>query len=227
MKMKDLCATERPREKLVSLGCGALSNGELLAILLRSGIPGTSVKDLSEQLLVMGGGRLTGLFSLSLERMQSLPGIGLCKAAELQAAIELGRRFFAEQSDMVRTPVVGPRMIYDRMLPLLKGLDHEECWVLLLNNSNYVIAKRRLSYGGSDSTSIDVRHIVRMALDRNASALILVHNHPSGNPMPSQADMKYTGLLHEAAGSLNIALLDHVIVCDSAFYSFADDRMYD
>lgn len=227
MKMKDLSADERPREKLLARGPSALGNSELLAILLHNGLPGQSVTELSSRLMSLGGGKLAGLFALGIDRMCALPGIGPCKAAEVQAALELGRRFLAEESDVVRTPVVGPRMIYDRMIPLLKGLDHEECWVVLLNTSNYIIDKRKLSQGGGDSTSIDVKRIVRLALDRNASALVLVHNHPSGNPRPSTADSKYTARLHEAAGSLGIALLDHVIVSDSAFYSFADDRLYD
>lgn len=226
MKIKDLSAEERPREKLLSKGPSALADSELLAILLRNGLPGRSVTELSSRLMAMGGGTLAGLFSMGIDRMCSMPGIGPCKAAEVQAALELGRRFLAEESNVVRTPIVGPRMIYDRMIPLLKSLDHEECWVVLLNNSNYIIDKRKLSVGGGDSTSIDVRRIVRLALDRNATGLVLVHNHPSGNPRPSGADSKYTAKLHEAAGSLGIALLDHVIVSDGAFYSFADDRVY-
>ena len=227
MKIKDLDPEARPREKLVSRGPEALSNGELLAILLHSGVPGTSVVELSEKLLALGGGKLKGLFSLGTDRMCSLPGIGTSKAAEIQAALELGRRFLSEQSDVRRKPMAGPRMVYDSVIPFLKGLDHEECWILMLNNSNYLTDRRRLSVGGTDSTSVDVKRVVRMALDRNASAVILVHNHPSGNPSPSKADLAYTSKLHEAVASMDIALLDHVVVCDNAFYSFADDRTYE
>ncbi|MCQ2174386.1 MAG: DNA repair protein RadC [Bacteroidales bacterium] len=227
MKLKEIDAESRPREKLISRGPEALSNGELLAILLHSGIPGTSVVELSEKLLSLGGGTLKGLFSLGTERMCGLPGVGRAKAAQVQAALELGRRFLYEQSNVRARPIVGPRMVYDRVIPFLKGLDHEQCWILLLNKSNYLVEQRRLTTGGSDSTVIDIKRVVRLALDRNASAIVLVHNHPSGNPRPSRADIDYTDKLHSAASSMDIALLDHVVVCDSVFYSFADDKLYD
>ena len=157
--------------------------------------------------------------------MRAVNGIGPAKAADVQAALELGRRFISEQSNCVRVPVTGPRMIYDQMYPLLKCLDHEECWVLFLNKANYVVARRKMTSGGADSTVIDVRQIARMALDLRARSIVLVHNHPSGNSRPSKADLEYTQALHKAVGMLEINLLDHVIVCEREFYSFADDAV--
>ena len=223
--IKDWREEERPVEKLMARGAGALTNAELLAVLIHTGSGEKSAVALAGEILDLAGNSLRDLSNTSKERLLAVKGVGTTKLASLTAAFEIGRRM---TSDSPATPTIScPKDVAGYMAPHFAGLDHEECWILLLNNSNYVIDKRRLSYGGSDSTSIDVRRIVRMALDRNASALVLVHNHPSGNPMPSQADLRYTSLLHDAAGSLNIALLDHVIVCDSAFYSFADDKQYD
>mgnify|MGYP003324802585 CR=1 FL=1 len=191
MKIKDLCAEDRPREKMLSNGPAALSNAELLAIVLHNGTVGQSVLELSQNLLHKGGDTLAGLFSMGTEQMLAVNGIGPAKAADVQAALELGRRFISEQSNCVRVPVTGPRMIYDQMYPLLKCLDHEECWVLFLNKANYVVARRKMTSGGADSTVIDVRQIARMALDLRARSIVLVHNHPSGNTTESSFDREY------------------------------------
>ncbi len=226
MKIKDLSADERPREKMLARGAGSLSDGELLAVLLRSGHRDTSALDLARQLLALGEGRLGVLFHLTQDRLQSLPGIGPGKAASVIAAFELGRRFLKEESSVVKTPLVTARQVYDRMIPQLKGLPAEECWVLFLNNHNYLIGMTRASSGGGSQTVIDIRHIIRLALDKGASALILVHNHPSGNPTPSRADIRQTDALRAGVGAMGLDLLDHVVVADDSFYSFADERMY-
>lgn len=225
MKIKDLCAEDRPREKMLSSGPAALSNAELLAIILHNGTVGQSVLELSQNLLHKGGDTLAGLFSMGTEQMCTVNGIGPAKAADVQAALELGRRFISEQSRCVRVPVTGPRMIYEQMYPLLKCLDHEECWVLFLNKANYVVDRRKMTSGGADSTVIDIRQIARMALDLRARSIVLVHNHPSGNSRPSKADLEYTQALHKAVGMLDINLLDHIIVCEREFFSFADDAV--
>ena len=225
MKIRDLCVEDRPREKILSKGPTALSNAELLAIILHNGTVGQSVLDLSHNLLHCAGDTLGGLFSLSTAQMCTINGMGPAKASEVQAALELGRRFLSEQSGCERVPVTGPRMIYELMFPLLKFLDHEECWVLFLNKAHYVVRKQRMTTGGADSTVIDIKQIARLSLDLRAHSIVLVHNHPSGNARPSKADTEYTRLLHDAVGSLDINLLDHVIVCEREFYSFAEDTV--
>ena len=141
------------------------------------------------------------------------------------AAFELGRRFSAEEPTLTRTSITGPAQIYAMMHPLLKGLDHEECWILYLNRSNYVIAKEKLSTGGLSSTTFDTNMVVRKALEKKADGLIVVHNHPSGNPYPGSADLKQTAALKKAAGTFEISLMDHIVIADSCFYSFSEERI--
>ena len=218
--------SERPREKMIAKGPGALSNGELLAVILRSGSREENAADLARRLLSQCGGMLTGLFSMPAEKMAGIKGMGPCKIASVQAALELGRRFYEEGSSLDHRPVTTAGMIYDILRPSFKGLLHEECWAVYLNNSNYVLEKRRITTGSSDQTTIDVRGIVRAALDKGASSVILAHNHPSGNPRPSRADIEFTERLHDAVEAFNIKLLDHVVVCDDCYYSFSDDGMH-
>ena len=226
MKMKEMCEGERPREKLMARGAAALSDGELLAILLRSGTRQESALDVARGLLGNCSGRLTELFNLSPEDLTSRPGIGVCKAAQIMAAFELGKRFLADSSEASRRPIVSSRSVFEMMIPLLKGLDHEENWVIFLNDCNYFLGKLRLTTGGGSSTIIDVRQTVRSALRKNAAGIILVHNHPSGNPDPSAADVRMTDALREACRSMQIQLLDHVVVSDNSFFSMADGRLY-
>lgn len=226
MRIKDLRADERPREKLLARGAGSLSNGELLAVLLRSGNPRCSVLELSRQLLDLSDGRLGALFNLPRERMLSLPGIGAGKAASVLAAFELGRRFLMEESSVVKRPLLTAQGVHELMLPQLKGLQHEECWVLFLNMHRYLIGKMRVSSGGSNSTTFDIRQIIRAALDKGATALILVHNHPTGNPTPGPSDIRRTEELRKGVATLGLELTDHVVVADDSCYSFADNRMY-
>lgn len=226
MKIKDLSADERPREKLLARGPQALSDGELLAVLLRSGTREGNALDLARSLLGLAGGRLGALFNLPREKMSALPGIGPGKAACVLAAFELGRRFLQEESCVAKTPLVTSRGVWELMIPRLKGLQHEECWVLLLNDHNYLIDKILATSGGGRNTVIDVRQIVRMSLDRYASSVILVHNHPGGDPTPSRSDVSRTDDVRKAVRSVGLELLDHVVVCDDCFFSFSDDRMY-
>lgn len=226
MKLKDFCESERPRERLLSSGASGLSNGELLAILLRNGDKERNAVELGQQLLKMVDGRLGTLFNMSSAKMCSLPGIGPAKAAVVMAAFELGKRFLNEESGIDKKPIVSSRTVYEIMIPVLKGKQHEECWLLLLNDNNYLLSKMMLSSGGGRSTVIDVRHIIRHSIEHNASGLILVHNHPSGNPRPSEADLKQTEALHKAASSVGIDLLDHVVFCDDQFFSFSDKHVF-
>lgn len=223
--MKDISVAERPREKMFEKGVSALGTAELLAVLLRNGDREGSALDLAQRILSSAEGSLTGLASLSADRLCSLPGVGECKAASVLAAIELGRRFMAEASHSMRKPVVSARDVYDIMAPLLKGRICEECWALFLNAHNCLISKQRMTSGGAGETVIDVRQIVRIALEKNALGIILVHNHPSGDPKPSPPDIKQTVALRKAADSCSIALMDHVIMSDGCYFSFADEKV--
>lgn len=227
MKIKELCEAERPRERMLSAGPSALGNSELLAILLRTGTRSDSAVELAQKLLSRCDGRLSELFNLSSDAVRRLPGIGPCKAATIQAALELGRRFLQEESIISQKSITSPRMVYDMMIPVLKGVMYEQCWALFLNAHNYVVSRQMLTKGGSSSTVMDVGQVIRSALEKGIAALILVHNHPSGNPVPSKADIKQTEALHKACNAVQIALLDHVIVSDGSYFSCADERMYD
>lgn len=226
MKITDLSADERPREKMLSRGAGSLSDGELLAVLLRTGHREISALDLARRLLALADGRLSILFNLPQDKMFSLPGLGPGKAASILAAFELGRRFLQEESSVIKTPLLTARQVYERVIPRFKGLMHEECWVLLLNEHSYLVGTVQASKGGGNTTVIDVRQIIRSALDKGASSLILVHNHPSGDPTPSRADIRQTDALRKGAGAVGLTLTDHVVVADDCFFSFADDRRY-
>lgn len=224
MKIKELHASERPRERMLSQGAEALGNGELLAIILRNGNRDESAIDLSMRLLSMCNGRLGELFNTSSAKIMSVHGIGPCKAASVLAAFELGKRFLREESSVLKKPILNGRMVYDHMLPYLKGLEHEECWIMLLNDSNYVTGLKKLTTGGGNSTVMDPSQAVRYALERGATGMILIHNHPTGNPNPSKADINQTDRLRKAAGACGISLHDHIIVCDDSFFSFDEGQ---
>jgi len=225
MKISQLCFSERPREKLVSRGPVALSNAELLAVILRSGTRETSVIELAQDLFSSADGSLVTLSSFPLDRLMSFPGIKTSKAVSLLAAFELGRRMMSEVSTLDRRPLTGASGVFKHFKPMLKGLDHEECWILFVNRSNMIIGSSRMSCGGDDSTTIDNRAILREALARHSSAIVLVHNHPSGNPLPGKADIEATASLKKAAEAMEILLLDHVIICDDCYYSFCDETL--
>ena len=226
MKMKEICVSERPREKMLAKGAAALSEAELLAVLLRSGTRETGVLDLANSLLMLSGGSLVGLFSMKLDELRSISGIGPEKACSLMAAWELGRRFLEEGARMPKTPVTTARRVFELMIPVMKGMDHEEFWVLLLNKSNRLIRKQKLFSGGVDSTSIDTRMVMDECIRRKAVSIVIVHNHPSGDPKPSQADIAWTRKIQHACRSFDIKMLDHVVISDESFFSLADDRLY-
>ena len=225
MKVMDMSEGERPREKMMIRGAQALTDGELLAILLRTGRKGESVLDLARRLLALTDGRLTGLFECDPGYLASLDGVGTARAASLLAAFELGRRFIMEQRT-VGTKVTEAGAVFEMMLPRMKGLGHEECWELLLDRKGQVIKTMRLTIGGSKGTIIDIPAIVRNAISNAAASIIIVHNHPSGDPRPSSADIRETGMLRDACASCSILLLDHVIIADEHFFSFNEEKLY-
>ena len=226
MKIKDLSESERPRERLLSSGPQALSNGELLAVLLRSGTSGANVLDVARSLLRGCDGRLVRLSQLSGSELCRAPGIGASKAAVIMAAFELGRRFADERTGSPGRIVTGARTVYDMMVPNMKGLSHEECWVLLLDKRGRVFSRERVGSGSADEVPLDPRRVVQLALSRGARSLILVHNHPAGNPEPSPADTSRTQALARASSAVGLRLLDHIIVSDDSFYSFSDEKLY-
>lgn len=226
MKLKELNIEERPRERLIAKGSSALGNAELLAILLRTGSGDKNVLEMSHELLAAAGS-LTELSAMSIDKMQAIGGIGKNKAATVTAAFELGRRFAAEGSRSPCRAITNASQIFSIMFPVLKGIDHEECWILYLNRANHILYKEKVSVGGLSSTTIDTNSILRKAIEKKADGIILVHNHPSGNPQPGKADVVETERLKKAAETFSISMLDHVIISDSGYYSFADQMLYD
>lgn len=211
---------------MIASGPSGLSNGELLAIVLRNGSKGESALELARRLLESGGS-LAGLFNKTADWLKSFDGVGPCKSAEILAVFELGKRFMEESSGATKTPIVTARMVFDLVAPRLKGLAHEETRALFLNAGNYLLSQEQIGIGDGASTIIDVPRILRLALEKKASGMILIHNHPTGNPHPSKADIETTKSLKTALNALGLNLLDHVIVSDRKFFSFADDSLYE
>lgn len=210
---------------MFSRGAGAMSNAELLAILIGSGTKDENVLEVSNKLLKISGGKLSDIASMDPGQITSVNGIGKNKYAAIAAAFELGRRCALEEPGIEKNSITNAGMVYRIMIPHMKGLDHEECWVLLLNRANYVIHKEMIGLGGITSTTVDTKIIMKKALDKKACGIILVHNHPSSNPRPGKMDMEVTSSLKKASQTFDISLIDHVIVSDDCYYSFAEDRV--
>ncbi|MCR5708953.1 MAG: DNA repair protein RadC [Bacteroidales bacterium] len=213
---------ERPREKLMLQGASALTNVELLAILIKSGTSQMSALDLSREILLRCEGRLGTLSREGSGKLMDIAGIGPAKAAAIAATFELARRLAAEippEDLVIRTSETVARM----MAPQLRDLPHEECWAIYLNRGSRLIGKERVSQGGMGSTVIDIKIIVKKAVDHLASGLILVHNHPSGNPTPGGQDRDQTEALRKALSVFDIALIDHVVISRNKYFSFSDE----
>ncbi len=226
MRIKELCADERPREKMFSKGAGAMSNAELLAILIGSGTKKENVLEVANRLLASADGKLSKLAAMDKSGIMAMDGIGSGRYASIAAAFELGRRCVLEDPGVEKMPVCDPSLVYKMMIPRMKGLDHEEFWVIFLTRAFYVIGKEMLSLGGMSETVIDPRLVVRKALEKKACAIVMVHNHPSGNPRPGKEDIEKTSSMKKAMGTFNIILLDHIIISDDSYFSFADERVY-
>lgn len=213
---------DRPREKLMTLGRQALSDAELIAILIGSGSPKESAVSLSQRILDSVGKNLNDLGKQSLAELMKFKGIGEAKAITIAAAMELGRR--RQNSDLPERPEIrGSRDAYQILAPLLMDLPHEESWVLFLNKKNKVIGKSKLSIGGTDATVMDAKIVFRKALEGMAAAIIVAHNHPSGTLRPSQADIDLTKKLKAVGEAIGLPLLDHLIVTDAGYFSFLDE----
>jgi DNA repair protein RadC len=215
---------ERPREKVMANGVQHLSDSELLAILLGSGTRNTTAVELARTILKGSGNSLQELGRQSISDLVRIKGVGPAKAITLLAAMELGRRR-AGMNHVEKIAIKSSETVFNLFHPLLGDLDHEEFWLLMLNRANRVLGRYKVSQGGLSGTVIDTRIILKKALDNLASSIIVCHNHPSGNMQPSDADVKITGKLKKAAEILEIKLLDHVIVADKSYFSFADEGL--
>jgi DNA repair protein RadC len=215
---------DRPREKMLLKGRHALSDAELLAILLGSGSIGESAVGLAQRILGTVDNNLHELGKRSIKELQRFKGIGEAKAITIAAALELGRR--RQLSDLRDRPrVSSSRDAYLAVCTLLNDLHHEEFWLLFLNKANEIFGREQLSVGGSAGTVADVKIAFKMAIDAKAAAIIAIHNHPSGNLKPSEADIQLTRKMREAGKILDIPLLDHLIISERGYYSFADEGM--
>ncbi len=213
---------DRPREKLMLKGRSALSDAELIAILIGSGTRELSAVDLSKLILHSVGNNLNELAKLSINDLMKFKGVGDAKAISIAAALELGRR--RKDSEVLKKARITSSVdAYDIIRPYLMDLSHEQFWVLLLNRANEVIRPFQVSIGGVAGTVADPKIIFKSAIEYLASAIILVHNHPSGNLTPSQADKDLTKRVKEAGRLLDIPILDHLIFGDNGYFSFADE----
>ena len=215
---------DRPREKLRIKGRSALTNAELLAILLRSGSRQETAVELAKKILYEAGDNLSVLGKYSVEKLMRYKGVGEAKAITLVAALELGRRKSASRTTSPGK-IQNSSEVYDLLLPVLGDLPHEEFWIVYLNNANRVILKEQLSKGGITGTLVDIRLAMKKALDLSAVSIILAHNHPSGVTNPSQSDVDITKKLTIAAKTLDIKVLDHLIISRESFFSFADNNL--
>ncbi len=213
---------DRPREKLMTKGRHTLSDTELLAILIGTGTKNETAVELARKVLITNENSLNKLSKLNVKDLTKIKGIGQAKAINILAALELGKR----RKETIETKVAqitSSKDAVDIFQPLLGDLQHEEFWVLFLNRANRILKKQQISTGGMSGTVADPRMIFKAALDEKAIAIILCHNHPSGNTQPSSADIQLTKNIVEAGKVLEINVLDHLIITQNSFYSFADE----
>lgn len=213
---------DRPREKLMIKGKNALSDAELMAILIGSGSRNESAVQLSKRILSNFDNNLNALGKLSIKQLTEFKGIGEAKAISIIAAMELGRR--RREMEAIELKQIGSsKSVFEIMQPIIGELQHEEFWILYLNYSNKVITKSQLSKGGITGTVVDIRIVFKIALEQNATSIILSHNHPSGKLQPSDADITITKKIKMAGQQLDIPVLDHLIITEKGFYSFNDN----
>jgi DNA repair protein RadC len=220
--IKNWSEDDRPREKMAKFGADTLSNAELLAIIINNGNKEKSAVALAKEIMQLGQNNLDELGKLSLKDLQKIKGIGEAKAISIAAALEIGRRRSAGDT-LVRTKLTSSKEIAHYLRTILKDHAHEVFAVLFLNQSNKVKGFKIMSKGGIVGTVVDPRLVLKEALDHNATSLILSHNHPSGNLKPSKHDVELTHKIKIAASYFDIKVLDHIIVSDEGYYSFADD----
>jgi len=223
LSIKDWAEEDRPREKLLSKGISALSDAELLAILIGSGNNEESAVELSQRILFAADNNLNVLGKFSIKQLISgFKGIGEAKAISIIAAMELGKR--RKSAEIINKEQIRcSRDIFEYFHPMLCDLQHEECWILTLNRSNRIIDKIKISQGGVSKTVVDYKLIIKEALNRMASGIVLCHNHPSGNKRPSQDDDLMTKTINKCCRMFEIYIFDHLIIADNGYYSYADE----
>jgi DNA repair protein RadC len=216
---------DRPREKLLLKGRAALSDAELIAVLIGSGSADETAVGLSKRILSSLDNQLSQLAKLSVKDLTQFKGIGDAKAISIIAALELGRRRKDTETSK-RIKITGSQSAFDIVYPNIGDLNHEEFWVIFLNRANEVIGKENISKGGVSGTVVDSKVVFKQAVQFPASAIILAHNHPSGNLKPSQADHQLTKKLKEAGKALDIPVLDHLIIGERDYFSFVDESVF-
>jgi DNA repair protein RadC len=224
LTIKHWSEDDRPREKLINKGKIALSDAELVAIIIGSGNREESAVDLSKKILNTVHNNLNELGKLSVQDLMKFKGIGEAKAISIITALELGRRRNLEEA-LEKPKITGSRSVFDIMQPILGELQHEEFWILYLSNANKIKLKFQMSKGGITGTMVDSRLIFKRALEISATGIILCHNHPSGNIKPSSSDINLTKKIKKGGELLDINVLDHVIITEKDYFSFADKNM--
>lgn len=221
LTVKEMNADEQPRERALKYGIGALTVAELWALILRTGLQGLPITELCRKLMNFCGGSLCELERMEYERYLEVPGIGETKALQIEAVMELIRRYNKEE--------VGPRPhikqssdIFKYMHPNIGNIPHEEVWVIFLNKKNEIISSKEITKGSSTASIFDLKKIVREAILRKAEGLVMCHNHPSGNLLPSPQDDQITRKLKDACTLMDLRMLDHVIITFQGYYSYAD-----
>jgi DNA repair protein RadC len=222
LSIKSLSEDDRPREKLVQKGRNALSDAELLAILLASGNKNETAIELAQRILNNSGQSINQLAKLQINDLKKFKGVGEAKAVTIAAALEIGRRRTESDIDQ-KIKITSSQFAYSTIKSKLQDLPHEEFWVIFMNRSNSVIKVECISRGGVSGTVVDVRLVLKPAIENLASGIILAHNHPSGNLKPSAEDIQLTRKIKDAVKLIDITLQDHLIIGDQSYYSFADE----
>ena len=218
LSIKDWAVEDRPREKLIKKGVSVLSDAEIIALLIGSGNRNETAVELSKRILKGVDNNLNEMGKLTLYDLQKYKGIGEAKAITIAAALELGKRRKLS-GIMNKKRITASRDVFERFQPKLMDLPHEEFWVMYLNRANTIIDEQKISQGGVSGTVTDVKIILKQALEKLASGIVLCHNHPSGNIKPSKADSNITQKLKNASAYLDIQVLDHIIVGNNHYYS--------
>lgn len=224
LTIKSWALDDRPREKLLAKGKNVLSDAELIAILIGSGNREESAVALSKRILQSVNGKINELAKLSVEKLTAFKGIGEAKAITIITALEFSKR---RQLELVleKPKVTSSKDVSNVMQPIIGDLEHEEFWVLFLNNSNKIVDKSQISKGGLTATIVDIRLVFKRALELASVGIIICHNHPSGKLEPSNADKQLTNRIKEAGVTLDIKLLDHLIITEKSYFSFADEGL--
>ena len=230
ISVKEWDEADQPREKMLTLGKKQLSNAELIAILLRTGVKGCSVVELAKEVLSIAGGSLSDLSRVDINQLSKINGMGLAKSATLMAALELGWRMQSEISSNREYTITDSTTLFNYISSKIVDLDHEEFWAVYLNARGKVVGCQRVSSGGITDTNVDLRIVFRGALESKAVSLMVAHNHPSGRLMASRDDRDLTNRLLEAGKLLQIRLMEHIIIAitpsgKADFYSFHDNGM--